>query len=196
MLTAARDRLPVPSGGRHAAPAPRAGIAAVVVALSVGCQSTNPWLEGAAGGSDERQIQVAALDFITDHYVRELRSREPTIYCVGLRPVGPIQPGPDLLEVTDRDDRWDPGGSAVRALQQGHDREIRPLSECTRDRQTREIHETSGAAAISFVAGPPRFETPGLALIRVEARESGQAGGHFRCRLERRVSGWAVDTCV
>lgn len=65
MLTAARDRLPVPSGGRHAAPAPRAGIAAVVVALSVGCQSTNPWLEGAAGGSDERQIQVAALDFIT-----------------------------------------------------------------------------------------------------------------------------------
>lgn len=194
---AARSGRPVPfERRRRAAPPPRAGITAVVVALTVGCQSPNPWIEGAAGGSDERQIQVVALDFITDHYVRELRSRQPAVYCVGLRPVGPIQPGPDLLNVADRDDRWDPGGSALRALQQGHDREIRPLSECTWDRQTREIHEESGTGAISFVAGPPRFETPGLALVAVEARESGQAGGHFRCRLERRMSGWAVDTCV
>lgn len=169
----------------------------LVLATLAGCSPAGPWRAGTeVGGSDERQVQVVALDFITDHYVRELRSREITIYCVGVRPVGRVQPGLDLLEVSRRDDRWDPTGNTLHVLQRGHEREIRPLSECTWDRQTREIHAESGNAAISFVAGPVRFETPNLALVTVEARESAQEGGRFGCRVERRASEWMVDTCV
>lgn len=185
----------------HGRPRPTGGAAAwVAVALAavapVGCQSSNPWVTGTAGRADDRQIQVVALDFVTDHYVRRLRSRDPTVYCVGLRPAGRIQSGPDLLEVSERSDRWDPGQSVIRALQEGQRREVRPLSECSWDPQAREIHRESGTAAISFVAGPVRFETPGLALVTIEARESGYAGGRFGCRVERRGVAWSVDTCV
>lgn len=174
---------------------PSAAAALLVLGALAGCSAPNPWVTG-AGGADDRQIQVAALDFITDHYVRELRSREPTVYCVGLRPTGRIQPGPDLLEVSQRGDRWDPDGGVLRTLQRGHDREMRPLSECSWDSQAREVHRESRSPAVSFVAGPVSFETPVLALVTIEARESGYAGGRFGCRVEQRDGGWAVDTCV
>lgn len=114
----------------------------------------------------------------------------PRAICLGVGQRG-LRSNAQWISQNPRETFWDPSAS-LRSRLTGAPARIRPLSDCRRDGNDREMVAETGTPMVTYFVSNPNWTTPDAVGVSVSIRGMGRYTMNYSMALRRRQGAWSV----